>query len=100
MGRVRGDGGPLAGGVARPQAVAVAKQVIGIALTQFVVGALMLARLYYLLIRLSGISLAAALLSIVVPPLVAAAAATAAVLGLAQVACSKAQDQSQFSPPM
>jgi O-antigen/teichoic acid export membrane protein len=62
----------------------VDKQVIGIALTQFVVGALVFGPiLFYLLIRLSGISLSA-LISIILPPLVAAAAAAAAVLGVSQ----------------
>jgi len=62
----------------------VGKQVLAIALTQFVVGALIFGPiLFYLLIRLSGISLVA-LLSVAVPPLVAAAAAAAAVFGFSQ----------------
>jgi O-antigen/teichoic acid export membrane protein len=62
----------------------VDKQVVGIALTQFVVGALVFGPiLLYLLIRLSGISFSA-LTAIVGPPLAAAAAAAAAVLGISQ----------------
>ena len=60
----------------------VVTQVIGIALAQFVAGALVFGPiLFYILIRLSGISLSA-LLSVVTAPLVAAAASSAAVLGI------------------
>jgi len=62
----------------------VGKQVIAIALSQFVVGALIFGPiLFYLLIRLSGISLSALVL-ISVPPLIAAAAAAVTVFGLSQ----------------